>query len=341
MCSVHSCNDEHVCHSIYSVVRFTGLHSAHIWSGRWVWKSLQSGSTDFSNQGTQCNILLWGGGTGWSEHGVIAHTCQVGFALLVWMMGSMECWNLTHETPRNRADYHYDDDDDEVDQQRLHSSLPGHFPWWDRGSGKRDENHRSSRVTTDWAGHDITTRHRIRNCDSRKDKWWLQCLVISHHNSQDQGGGGGKKTIDNLSLLSLATWTATMSWHDVTTGHNLVKSCVIIVQTFHACLCSGTMLWMYQKIGRHTHKPHIGWKENRAQCLKRFATMCSCALCSAFAMHTSPCKQAASAPCGEGSTGSQQNAADAPCCDKCTDNILLQPDFPVLEPSQLLSFFFS
>lgn len=55
-------------------------------------------------------------------------------------------------------------------------------------------------------------------------------------------------------------------------------------------------------------------------------------------MHFSPRKQAAIALCGEGSTGSQN--ADARC-DKCTDNMLLQPDFPVLEPSQLQGFFFS
>ena len=53
----------------------------------------------------------------------------------------------------------------------------------------------------------------------------------------------------------------------------------------------------------------------------------------------SPRKQAAIAWCDEGSSAGSENA-DAGS-DKCTDNTLLQPDFPVLEPSQLLGFFFS
>ena len=113
----------------------------------------------------------------------------------------------------DRADHH---DDDDVDQQRLHSSLPGHFPWWDRGSGKRDENHRSTRVTIDWAGHDITTRHRIRNCDSRKDEGSLQCLTGLTGTSQFTGSR--KKDSDHykpVDLSSLVTWMATMSPPDL------------------------------------------------------------------------------------------------------------------------------
>ena len=60
--------------------------------------------------------------------------------------------------------------------------------------------------------------------------------------------------------------------------------------------------------------------------------------CFAYAL-LSPRKQAAIAWCDEGSSAGSENA-DAGS-DKCTDNTLLQPDFPVLEPSQLLGFFFS
>ena len=42
----------------------------------------------------------------------------------------------------------------------LHFQDISHGGIW--GSAKRDENHRSTRVTTDWAGHDITTRHHIK-----------------------------------------------------------------------------------------------------------------------------------------------------------------------------------
>ena len=42
----------------------------------------------------------------------------------------------------------------------LHFQDISHGGIW--GSAKRDENHRSTRVTTDWAGHDITTRQYIK-----------------------------------------------------------------------------------------------------------------------------------------------------------------------------------
>ena len=60
--------------------------------------------------------------------------------------------------------------------------------------------------------------------------------------------------------------------------HNLIQSCVTVVQTFHAFLWRGTMLRAYQKKfgGLDTqYTPHIGWNEKRGPCLKRFATGCS------------------------------------------------------------------
>lgn len=56
----------------------------------------------------------------------------------------------------------------------LHFQDISHGGIW--GSAKRDENHRSTRVTTDWAGHDITTRQYIKTLWQQK-KWMVIVML--------------------------------------------------------------------------------------------------------------------------------------------------------------------